>query len=155
MTSSLLSLSGKIRAAGDLVLPKVHEQDDEPISDFFRRRFGKEVVENLVEPVLAGTFAGDVDHLSMQSMFPQIYQLEKEHRSLILGMKKTGKGIYAIDDHPGEIHYETFRNGLETLIETLEEQLSHDTILKGLKVDAIDQLSDGRIADLFKQYGAG
>src|SRR5690606_2366914 len=100
------------------------------------------VVENLVEPVLAGTFAGDVDHLSMQSMFPQFYQLENEYRSLLLGMKKTGKGIYALVDTPGELHYESFENGLESLIETLENALTDVTILKGLKVNSIEKNND-------------
>lgn len=143
MTSSVLSLSGKIRAAGDLILPKIPHEADEPISQFFRRRFGQEVVENLVEPVLAGTFAGDIDHISMHSMFPQFYQLEKDYRSLLLGMKKTGRGIYALDSGQGEIHYESFTNGLETLVEALEQELDDQTILKGIKVDAIEKLLDG------------
>lgn len=142
MTSNVLSLSGKVRAAGDLILPKLPHETDEPISDFFRRRFGKELVENLVEPVLAGTFAGDVDHVSMKSMFPQFYQLEKEHRSLLIGMKKTGKGIYAMVDTPGEIHYESFENGLETLIEALEAALTDVTVIKGIKVDSIENQQD-------------
>lgn len=142
MTSSVFSLSGKFRAAGDLFLPRAKQEIDESISEFFRRRFGHEVVENLVEPVLAGTFAGDVDHLSMKSMFPQVHQLEQEYRSLIVGMQKTGKGIYAIDDHPGELHYETFRNGLETLTETLEQQLEPGTILKAMKVERVEQLGE-------------
>lgn len=149
ITSSLLSVSGKIRAAGDLFLPKAVGEMDEPIGDFFRRRFGKEVVENLVEPVLAGTFAGDIDHLSMQSMFPRFYQLEKEHRSLIFGMKKSGKGIYAIENNKGteqgQLHYESFQNGLETLVETLEQQLIPNSILKGVKVENIEKLSDNTL----------
>lgn len=143
MASNVLSLSGKVRAAGDLILPKLPHDTDEPISDFFRRRFGKEVVENLVEPVLAGTFAGDVDHVSMQSMFPQFYQLEKDYRSLLIGMKKTGKGIYALVNTPGEIHYESFEGGLETLIEALENALTNVTILKGIKVDLIENQKEG------------
>ena len=142
MTSNVLSLSGKVRAAGDLFLPKLPHEADEPISAFFRRRFGKELVENLVEPVLAGTFAGDVDHVSMQSMFPQFYQLEKDYRSLLVGMKKTGKGIYVMVDTPGEIHYESFKNGLETLIEALEAALTDVTIIKGMKVNSIENQSD-------------
>jgi protoporphyrinogen/coproporphyrinogen III oxidase len=145
MKSNVLSLSGKVRAAGDLFLPNPSQEADEPISDFFRRRFGKEVVENLVEPVLAGTFAGDIDHASLQSMFPQFYQLEKEYRSLLIGMKKTGKGIYALVDTPGEIHYESFENGLEALIESLENALSEQTILKGLKVDSIKNQQDNSL----------
>lgn len=34
LTSNFLSLSGKIRAAGDLLLPKLPHEADEPISDF-------------------------------------------------------------------------------------------------------------------------
>lgn len=142
LKSNVLSLIGKIRAAGDLILPKLPHETDEPISEFFQRRFGKELVENLVEPVLAGTFAGDVDHISMQSMFPQFYQLEKDYRSLLIGMKKTGKGIYALVDTPGELHYESFTNGLETLIETLENSLTDVTILKGLKVNSIEKTKE-------------
>ena len=134
ITSGIISLSGKIRAAGDLILPKtVHE--DEPIGDFFRRRFGNEVVENLVEPLLAGTFAGDIDHLSINAMFPQFSQAEKEHRSLILGMKKSKHSI------EGKMvgTYQTFKNGLETLIETLEKKLETKKIFKGVKVEKIEK----------------
>ena len=142
LTSNFLSLSGKIRAAADLILPSNAHESDEPIGEFFRRRFGKELVENLVEPVLAGTFAGDVDHVSMHAMFPQFYQLEKDYRSLLVGMKKTGRGIYALVDTPGEIHYESFEGGLETVIEALEASLTNITILKGLKVDLIENNAD-------------
>lgn len=144
IASGLISLTGKIRAAGDLLIPRAADNQDEPIGDFFRRRFGKEVVENLVEPLMAGTFAGDIDHLSIQSMFPGFYQLEKEHRSLLLGMKKKKSAHLAIDHFAEQpLQYGTFENGLETLIETLEEQLSPSTVLKGVKVEAIEKLSDG------------
>ena len=142
IASGLISLTGKIRAAGDLIIPRAAEGHDEPIGDFFRRRFGKEFVENLVEPLMAGTFAGDIDHLSLQSMFPQFYELEKEHRSLLLGMKKKNYlGTNHFSEQP--YLYGTFENGLETLIETLEEQLAPSTILKGVKVEGVEQLHDG------------
>ncbi|WP_042476644.1 protoporphyrinogen oxidase [Bacillus ndiopicus] len=145
ITSGLISLTGKIRAIGDLLLPKSPEKEDEPIGDFFRRRFGKEVVENLVEPLLAGTFAGDIDHLSIQAMFPQFFQLEKEHRSLLLGLKKNGKHLYphVIGE---QAYYETFQNGLEALVEAIEEQLDVCTILKGVRVESIDKGSDGSLS---------
>lgn len=139
ITSGLISLIGKVRAAGDLVLSKSNDEEDEPIGDFFRRRFGKEVVENLVEPLMAGTFAGDIDHLSLQSMFPEIHQLEKEYRSLILGMKKSGQFIKGENVNS----YQTFVNGMETLVESLESKLPANSILKGVKVEAIDKLADG------------
>ena len=143
ITTGLISLSGKMRAAGDLLIPKSSADHDEPIGDFFRRRFGKEIVENLVEPLLAGTFAGDIDHLSIQSMFPQFYQLEKEHRSLLIGLKKKRASHYEIEQLTEKrALYKTFENGLETLVEALEERLALSTILKGVKVEAIEQLAD-------------
>ncbi|MFY3791755.1 protoporphyrinogen oxidase [Ureibacillus sp. MALMAid1270] len=136
LTSGLISISGKLRAAGDLVLPK-SDSADEPIGDFFRRRFGKEVVENLVEPLLAGTFAGDIDHLSIQAMFPHFHELEKRHRSLILGMGKSDSSFGRKIDS-----YQTFQNGLETLIETIESKLETKNVFKGVKVEKIEKEQD-------------
>ena len=87
MTTNLLSLGGKLRAMRDIVLPR-GEQQDESVAQFFKRRVGTEVVENFIEPLLAGTFAGDIDQLSMRSMFPELYDLEAEHRSLLKGLKE-------------------------------------------------------------------
>lgn len=146
ITSGIFSISGKLRAAaGDLFLPKSAEKEDEPIGDFFRRRFGNEVVENLVEPLLAGTFAGDIEHLSIRSMFPEIYKLEKQYRSLLIGLKKSGHSFY---EHPIEAS-QTFKNGLETLIEKLESKFQPNSIIKGVKVESIDKLNDGTLQIFF------
>ena len=146
ISSGMISLSGKIRAAGDLILPKSTTTDDEPIADFFQRRFGKEVVENLVEPLLAGTFAGDIDHLSIKSMFPQFYQLEKQYRSLILGitLSKVNPFNPSIEES-GILSHGTFEGGLETLVESLEQQLQESTVLKGVKVTGIESEADGKM----------
>lgn len=145
MTSSLISLFGKIRAAGDLFIGKASEHFDEPIGNFFRRRFGKEVVENLVEPLLAGTFAGDIDHLSMEAMFPHFAHLEKAERSLIKGLLKNRQGFYNSNPNNENLHYETFTRGLTTLIEALEAAILPGTIRKGMKVDSVERLRDGKL----------
>jgi len=147
ISSGIISLSGKIRAAGDLFISKSTSTEDESIADFFQRRFGKEVVENLVEPLLAGTFAGDIDHLSIKSMFPEFYHLEKKYRSLIFGMKKTNVNFFnnfASNQRP--VYYGTFENGLETLVETLEKDLQqHSSILKGVKVVGMEEEADEKV----------
>lgn len=138
--SGMISVSGKIRAAGDLILPKSKAQEDESITKFFERRFGKEVVENLVEPLLAGTFAGDIDHLSIKSMFPQFYQLEQQYRSLVVGMTLSKVNPFNPNlNENGIMRHGTFKGGLETLVEALEQQLSNTTILKGVKVVGIEE----------------
>lgn len=87
--SGLFSPLGKLRAAWDFILPKGKKQVDQSLGGFFRRRLGDEVVENLIEPLLSGIYAGDIDNLSLMALFPNFYEIEQEHRSLVLGLKKT------------------------------------------------------------------
>ncbi|CAM3263443.1 protoporphyrinogen oxidase [Filibacter tadaridae] len=148
LKTDLFSLAGKMRAAGDLVLPRSGIKEDQSLGRFFRRRFGAELVENLIEPLLSGVYAGDIDHLSLQSTYPQFYEVEKRHRSLILGMKKTtpqqkpaNNGLAAKKE--GAFH--TFRNGLVTLVDALEQQLEPGSVMKGVRLEAIDKNGDKNV----------
>lgn len=58
LKSNLFSLTGKLRAAGDFFLPRSDIKGDQSLGAFFRRRFGNEVVNNLIEPLLSGVYAG-------------------------------------------------------------------------------------------------
>jgi len=141
LKTGLFSLAGKLRAAGDFVLPRSNIKGDQSLGGFFRRRFGGEVVENLIEPLLSGVYAGDIDHMSLESTFPQFYAVEKKHRSLILGMKKTTpKQLPQKDGHGAKKEgvFHTFRNGLETVVEAIEQQLEPGSVMKGVRIDAIE-----------------
>ncbi|BAQ10134.1 protoporphyrinogen oxidase [Bacillus sp. OxB-1] len=155
LKTGLFTWSGKMRAAGDFLLPRSGVEGDQSLGQFFRRRFGGEVVDNLIEPLLSGVYAGNIDTMSLESTFPQFYQVEKKHRSLILGMKKTTpKQLPQKNSHSSkrEGAFHTFRNGLETLVEAVEAQLNPNSVLKGVKVEGIEtrdgktvlQLNDGR-----------
>ena len=141
LKTELFSLTGKLRAAGDFILPRSNIQGDQSLGGFFRRRFGGEIVENLIEPLLSGVYAGDIDKMSLESTFPQFYAVEKKHRSLILGMKKTTpKQLPQKDGHGAKKEgvFHTFRNGLETIVEAIEQQLEPGSVMKGVRIDAIE-----------------
>lgn len=84
--SPLFSWAGKARMALELVRPP-RAPADESIGAFVRRRFGHEAVEYVAEPLLAGIHAGDVDQLSIQSLFPRLVALEQEAGSVIRGLQ--------------------------------------------------------------------
>ncbi|MDS9470306.1 protoporphyrinogen oxidase [Sporosarcina pasteurii] len=151
LTTNLFSLAGKLRAAGDLVLPRKSVSGDQSLGAFFRRRLGREVVDNLIEPLLSGVYAGDIDQMSLQSTFPQFATVEKNHRSLILGMKKTSPKK-APTRHGAEAKKEgafhTFRNGLETIVEAIERHLDPDSVLKGVRVEEIERTGDKQLLTL-------
>lgn len=85
--SSLFSVAGRLRMAGELFAPARLDAGDESIADFVLRRFGEEAVDYLAEPLLAGIHAGDVDRLSVQALFPRLAEAEKQRGSVIRAMR--------------------------------------------------------------------
>lgn len=142
--SGLFSPLGKVRAAGDFILPKGKPQADQSIGEFFRRRLGDEVVENLIEPLLAGIYAGDIDKLSLMSLFPNFYQMEQEHRSLVFGLKKTMPEPPKATKKQGSKKgmFISLTTGLEEIALELEKRLG-EIILKGIAVDKVKRNDDG------------
>ena len=84
--SGLISWPGKLRMGMDLVLPRGGEAEDESLARFVRRRLGGEALARIAEPIVAGIHAGDPETMSVAATFPMFRQMEREHRSLILGM---------------------------------------------------------------------
>lgn len=81
--TGLFSWPGKMRMGMELFIPKRQGTTDESIGSFMRRRFGNEAVEYLAEPLLAGIHAGDVDRLSIRSLFPRFLETEQRFGSLL------------------------------------------------------------------------
>ena len=84
--TSLFSWKGKARCALDLVLPRGTGTGDESLGAFVRRRFGGEVLERVVQPLIGGIYAGDPDTLSLKATIPRFFEMEQRHRSVIKAM---------------------------------------------------------------------
>ena len=81
--SGVISKPGMARAAMDAVLPATSlEGRDTSIGALVEERFGKEVVDRLVEPLLGGVYAGHARELSARAAVPQIVGLLDRDRSL-------------------------------------------------------------------------
>nr|WP_240376656.1 protoporphyrinogen oxidase [Bacillus piscicola] len=150
LTTNLFSAVGKLRAGADLFLPRRRSLDDQSLGHFFRRRLGSEVVDNLIEPLLSGIYAGDIDQLSLQSTFPQFQQVEQSHRSLIVGMKASQP--QAPPKNKKSSGFLSFRNGLQSFVHAIENHLDEDRIHKNTAVKNMTmngrqceiELSDGK-----------
>jgi len=87
MDSPLLGWWGKLRILGDLFIETpAEEASDQSVAAFLLRHFGRQATERLAGPLLGGIFAGDIEHLSMRSTFPQLIEIERRHGSLIRGL---------------------------------------------------------------------
>jgi oxygen-dependent protoporphyrinogen oxidase len=65
---------------------------DESIGSLVRRRFGDEVLELLVEPLVGGINAGEADQLSVDAVVPQIAAAARRSASLVEGLTATPTG---------------------------------------------------------------
>jgi oxygen-dependent protoporphyrinogen oxidase len=59
---------------------------DESVGDFFARRVGPRLVDQVMSAVIHGIYAGDIYKLSMKSLFPNLWRLEQEAGSLVVGI---------------------------------------------------------------------
>lgn len=85
--SEVLSARGLARVPLDLALPGSGLHEDVSVGALVRRRFGGEVVERLVDPLLGGVYAGRADDLSLRSTLPQLVGPLAASRSLLLAAR--------------------------------------------------------------------
>jgi protoporphyrinogen/coproporphyrinogen III oxidase len=86
LETPLLSEEGKRRAMQEPSIPARLDVADEAVSHFMIRRFGKEAFDALIEPLLAGIYAGNADGLSLNATFPSLRELELRHGSVLAGL---------------------------------------------------------------------
>jgi oxygen-dependent protoporphyrinogen oxidase len=127
----LFSLPGKIRMAREIFVPARRSDDDESIGAFMTRRFGKEATEYLAEPLLAGIHAGDVDRLSIGSLFPRFRDTERLHGSLLLAFRRQAQ--------PGSADgaFRSLPAGLSQMIRALVAALPPGTVRTDASVGCV------------------
>jgi oxygen-dependent protoporphyrinogen oxidase len=91
LRSGLISWPGKLRMGLEIFVGRNETNPDESLASFVRRRMGQELLEKIAGPLMAGIHAGDPERLSLRSTFPIFADMEKTHRSLVLGMMKRKK----------------------------------------------------------------
>jgi len=114
--------------------PDIYQE--ESVGDFFRRHFGQEVVDYIVDPFVAGTAGADAESLSIRHMFPEIWDLEERFGSIITGaIKSSWSRKKAQRDAKHVTHGQkrqrgsfSFMGGLQTLTNALSKKLGEESL---------------------------
>jgi protoporphyrinogen/coproporphyrinogen III oxidase len=120
LTSGLIGGTTKWALLRDIFGKTVPPEPDESVADFVRRKFSAQLLDRLVGPFVSGVYAGDPEHLSVRSAFPQLYEAEKTSGSIVRGMMRLAKSKKSPRERP---KLQTFRDGNETLIQALATRL--------------------------------
>ena len=139
LRSGLLSWTGLARMGLDLVVPTKRSPGDESLAAFFRRRVGRQAFERMLEPLMAGIYAGDAEQMSVQATFPRFVELEQQYGSVIRGMMTARKVDSSMPSGRKRTMFVSLKNGLSDLVAALVHRLTDQGVALrgGCAVDAL------------------
>ncbi|MGE7844039.1 protoporphyrinogen oxidase [Lysinibacillus sp. NPDC093712] len=126
--STLVSEAGKQIALQDLKMPNKGFTKESSIGEFLTYYLGEELVQNQIAPVLAGVYSGDLHQLSIASTLPYLIDYKNEYGSIIKGFDANREQFMKASNKK----FISFKKGLSTLIDRLEETLTEVEIIKGV-----------------------
>jgi len=129
----LFSFKTKLRMAAELFSSARKEAGDESVGDFVRRHFGQEMVDRVAEPLLAGVYGGNAEHLSIRAVLPRFAEMEREHGSLVratLKAKAQFRSKAPAGAKPQPL-FTSLKNGMQQMVEALVAALPQASIRLG------------------------
>lgn len=152
--SKILSWRAKLKVFREPFVAKApqHEAVFESVAQFFERRFGKEIVDYIIDPAMAGIYSARPADMSMKHAFSKVWALERNKGSVIGGVVKGGNKTPA-DPRYSEytktqlLESFSFDDGMEVLTSSLVDNLrivnKKSRLYNRAKVRTLDQDPDG------------
>lgn len=140
--SGLISGSTKSRLLSEPFRSTVPPAEDESIAAFTRRKFGADLLDHLVAPMVSGIYAGDAERLSLRGAFPSLHDWEQRFGSIVRGMIKSRPpkdGSSRSASRPG---LAALKQGNESLVARLAERLG-DSLVRGARALSISRAPAG------------
>jgi oxygen-dependent protoporphyrinogen oxidase len=147
VTSDLISWPGKIRMGMDLFIPPRTDESDESLGDFIRRRLGREALDVLAEPMMAGIHVSDAETLSLKATFPRFIDIERKYGSLTRGMiaaRKAAAQRKSSSNGTGKptTVFMTLQNGLQEIVAAIQAALRGE-VITGCGVNRLQPQGNG------------
>lgn len=117
--AGLLSFKGAARAYGDLLHRAPLRGPDVSVGAFVRGRFGREVLERLVDPLLAGSRSGTAEEMSLAAAAPDLDALARSGGSILRRVRNASEPADATP-------FLGLRSGMSSLVDSLRRALSVD-----------------------------
>jgi oxygen-dependent protoporphyrinogen oxidase len=133
---SLLPWSARARLAMEPLVP-ARQTTDESVAAFFRRRFGRATVDRIAGPLLGGIHAGDVEALSIRSLFPRFADSEARGESILRTFRHTHRAP------SGDGLFRAPAAGMSEIVLAIERRLPAGSILRDSPAAAIDRADPG------------
>ena len=134
LRSRLLSGRGKLRMLAEPFIPSRPGDNDESLAAFVTRRLGREALDRMLGPVLAGIYNTDPETQSLLATSPVMREMELDGGSLVRGAlrrmqrdRREKKTRRSTNPTPRFI---TFKHGAGELVRALVDRLDADLRLE-------------------------
>jgi oxygen-dependent protoporphyrinogen oxidase len=146
LATPLFSWGAKLRFAREYFqAPRSPDGEwDETVAEMVERHFGREMVERLADPLLAGVYGGSAADLSAAAVLPRFVELERRYGSLSRGMllarkqrekvAKTGQGSARATPRP---LFTSLKGGMQQLVDAIVPRLAPGAARAGNRVVAV------------------
>ncbi|MBT3235777.1 MAG: protoporphyrinogen oxidase [Bdellovibrionales bacterium] len=137
----LLSLLAKLRLFCEPFISRGKEPE-ESVRSFGSRRFGREICDMTLDPMISGVCSGDIDKIDIHSLFPKLGSIEREYRSILLFLIKFKKKQIKKVGSEEKINFASLNNGMGSLSEKIESSYPEDIITNSAvnKIELQDEL---------------
>jgi len=136
LSTPLLSMRSKLTVGSEAARSPLKRPTDISVAELVRDHFGREVLENLVQPGIGGIYAGDAERLSLQYAFPKIWEAERTVGSLLRAAAEASsrRKEQGLASAPSLI---SFRSGLQALTDALAQKLPSGSLAQNAEVRGI------------------
>lgn len=143
-SSTLVSEEGKQAALKDFDSINEDFTRDSSIGEFLEAFLGKELVENQIAPVLSGVYSGDLHELTLASTLPYLVDYKNKYGSIIKGFEANKEFFQGAANKK----FISFDEGMQVLIDKLENQLEQARILKGVGTKSVKRSKERYLVEL-------
>ena len=135
LRSGVMSLLGLLRAGLEPLIPRRTLIGDIGVGEYVSQRFGRQVVERFVDPVLGSLHAGNVNTLSLRTITPELALIAAARGSVMMTRRGQKSGP--------PLSFATWPRGLSTLTERI--LIGTDVLIRtSTKVESVKALPNGR-----------
>lgn len=133
--SGVMSIRGLVRAGLEPLIPRRALIGDIGVGEYVSQRFGRQVVERFVDPILGSLHAGNVHKLSLRALTPELAAIADKGSSVMLSRRGQKSGP--------PLSFATWPGGLSTLVNRI--LIDTDVEMRtSTPVESVKKLPNGR-----------
>src|SRR5207237_3837894 len=117
--SPMFSVRTKLRIVREWLTPPLPKKTEMTVANFVERHYGREMVDRIADPLLAGVYGGSADQLSVDAVLPRFVEMEAKHGSLGKAMTESK----ARQGGSAKPLFTSLKNGMQQMTDALVSRI--------------------------------